>query len=120
MSTRPNECGYCNKDHGSNAPCSELDDAKGVGIAEALGLNPDTIAAPLCTYPDCMNSRRTRGLCHQHYQTWRSYARLGKAASDADLMKRGILLPEGEGGSPVKSHEAFLKGNTLTGKAVKS
>jgi hypothetical protein len=71
--------------------------------------------APKCIYPKCPNSRRTRGLCHQHYQTMRSYVRLGKA-DEADLMTRKLLLPEGTGGSPVEDHSAFLKGSTIRGE----
>lgn len=68
-----------------------------------------------CVYPGCDNSRRTRGLCHGHYQTMRSYVRLGKA-DENDLMSRGLLLPNGMGGSSVEGHEAFLKGSKVHGK----
>lgn len=75
--------------------------------------------APLlqCVYPGCAHTRRTRGLCHAHYQTMRSYVRLGRA-SEEDLMKRGLLLPEGTGGTKVTTgHDAFLIGSKVTGKA---
>jgi len=71
---------------------------------------------PLCLYPDCGNTRRTRGLCHGHYQVWRDRARKGVAAGDADLIRRGLLLPKGQGGSPlVGNGDAFLKGSTVRG-----
>ena len=78
----------------------------------------DRASSIYCLYPDCPFTRRTRGQCHGHYSVWRSYARLGKAASDADLIARGLLLPEGTGG--VKSnvgYDAFLKGSTVRGRA---
>ena len=71
--------------------------------------------APQCVYPSCRNSRRTRGLCHQHYQTMRSYVRDGKA-TEADLEARGLLLDKGTGGSPVQDHAAFLSGSDVRGE----
>jgi len=70
--------------------------------------------APRCIYPECCNTRRTRGLCHQHYQTMRSYVRDGKA-TEADLEARGLLLGKGTGGSPVAGHDAFLLGSDVRG-----
>lgn len=73
-----------------------------------------------CVYPKCENSRRTRGLCHGHYQTMRARVRAGKA-DEKDLEKRGLLLPKGTGGSPtnvVKDEnglDAFVKGSKLRG-----
>ena len=63
-----------------------------------------------CVYPGCSNTSRTRGLCHGHYQTWRSYERKGLALPEATLINRGLLLPKGTGGSPVTTgHDLFLK-----------
>lgn len=71
-----------------------------------------------CVYPGCPHSRRTRGLCHGHYQTMRSWVRLGKA-DEGDLVRRGLLLPEGTGGSRIEvGHEAFLKGSTVRGRGA--
>ena len=71
-----------------------------------------------CVYPGCPDSRRTRGLCHGHYQTMRSYVRLGRA-DEADLERRGLLLPKGTGGSKVEvGHEAFLKGSNVRGQGA--
>ncbi len=69
-----------------------------------------------CVYPDCTNTRRTRGLCHQHYQTMRSYVRDGKATEE-DLQRRGLLLDKGTGGSPVHDHSAFLLGSDAQGES---
>ncbi len=70
-----------------------------------------TYSAPTahrCTYPDCTNSRRSRGLCHGHYQAWRSHERKGTAAPEADLVAAGVILPaDVKGGSPVNGHSAF-------------
>ena len=63
----------------------------------------------LCVYPKCKNTPRTRGLCHPHYQTARAYIRAGKA-TEADLSERGLMLPNGQGGCSVDSHEALLLG----------
>jgi len=68
-----------------------------------------------CIYPGCTISRRTRGLCHGHYQTMRSYVRKGKASED-DLESRGLLMPRGTGGTSITTgHDAFLTGSTTTG-----
>ena len=69
-----------------------------------------------CVYPGCPNTPRTRGLCHGHYQTMRSYVRDGKATEE-DLMRRRLLLPKGEGSVPVADHKAFLLGSKLRGDA---
>lgn len=78
-----------------------------------------------CLYPDCPNSRRTRGLCHGHYQVMRQRVREAVAARqgtvlEIDLVKRGLLLPAGapDGGSPAPDHlGAFLPGSTVRGRA---
>jgi hypothetical protein len=67
-----------------------------------------------CVYPECPNSRRTRGLCHQHYQTMRSYVRDGRA-TEADLMRRGLLMEKGTGGASCNGHEAFKLGSKVKG-----
>ncbi len=69
-----------------------------------------------CVYPGCKNSRRTRGLCHGHYQTMRSYVRDGKATEE-DLLARGLLMPKGEGGGSVSGHRYFLLGSDMRGDA---
>lgn len=69
-----------------------------------------------CVYPGCENSRRTRGLCHQHYQTMRSYVRNGEA-DEADLEQRGLLMPKGTGGGKCNGHAAFKRGSTERGDA---
>lgn len=63
---------------------------------------PTKIKPKTCVYPECKNSRRTRGLCHGHYQTMRSRVRNG-AADEIDLERRGLLLPKGTGGSPTNT-----------------
>ncbi|MBT8453001.1 MAG: hypothetical protein KJO40_13615 [Deltaproteobacteria bacterium] len=74
-----------------------------------------------CVYPGCQNTRRTRGLCHGHYQTMRDRVRKG-LADEADLERRGLLLPKGTGGSPVitiKDSEGrcpFTLGSTIVGQ----
>ena len=76
----------------------------------------DLLRVPLsCVYPDCRNSRRTRGLCHQHYPTMRSYVRDGNA-TEPDLEARGLLLAKGTGGSPVADHSAFRLGSDARGE----
>ena len=74
------------------------------------------VLATVCVYPACTNSRRTRGLCHQHYQTMRSYVRAGKA-SEADLTARGLLTAKGVGGGYVIGHAAFLSSSHRRGSA---
>lgn len=60
-----------------------------------------------CVYPDCTNSRRTRGLCHGHYQVMRTYVRKGKV-TEADLEARGLLMPKGTGQGQTNGNDAFL------------
>lgn len=74
------------------------------------------LIAHRCIYPDCGNSRRTRGLCHGHYQTMRAYVRDGKS-TEVDLAKRGLLMPPGEGGGSVNGHDAFKLGSDKRGDA---
>ena len=75
-----------------------------------------------CVYPGCKNTARTRGLCHGHYQIMRDRVRKG-LADEADLERRGLLLPKGTGGSPVNhvqdenGVDAFVKGSTIRGNA---
>lgn len=77
-----------------------------------------TTTLPACTVPGCERSRRGRGLCHAHYQNWRSLDRKGKAASEEDLVRRGLLLPEGTGGSgKVGKFEGFKPGSEIQGEA---
>jgi len=63
-----------------------------------------------CLYPGCDNTPRTRGLCHPHYQSARSYIRGGKT-TEASLMRRSLLTPKGEGGSRVEHHHLLLDKN---------
>jgi hypothetical protein len=69
-----------------------------------------------CVYPDCENTSRTRGLCHAHYQTMRAWVRAGKA-DERDLTRRGLLMPLGQGSSPVEGHGAFAIGSKIRGRA---
>jgi hypothetical protein len=68
-----------------------------------------------CVHPDCINTSRTRGLCHNCYQAMRAYVRAGKA-SEADLESRGLLTPKGTGGSPSPSKAVFLLGSETIGR----
>jgi hypothetical protein len=73
-----------------------------------------TATTTRCQYPGCPHSRRTRGLCHGHYQTMRAYVRAGKA-QERDLEHRGLLLPKGEGGATITTgHDAFLLGSDVS------
>ncbi len=49
----------------------------------------------LCLYPACENTKRTRGLCHCHYQNARAYIRAGKI-TEADLEARGLMAAKGD------------------------
>jgi hypothetical protein len=82
-----------------------------------------------CVYPDCPNTRRTRGLCHGHYQTMRSRVRAADKDGtggdtlthgeklEADLQRRGLLLPKGTGGAPATdSARAFRIGSDIVAK----
>ncbi len=69
-----------------------------------------------CVYPGCLNTRRTRGLCHGHYQEWRRLARTDdkrgtdRCKSNDELEAEGLLLPEGTGGSSkAGKSEQFLR-----------
>jgi hypothetical protein len=46
----------------------------------------------------------------------RAYVRDGKA-DEADLARRGLLMPKGTGGSTVNGHNAFLLGSQALGRA---
>lgn len=70
-----------------------------------------------CVYPGCENTRRTRGLCHNHYQSMRSRVRDGRV-TEASLEERGLLLPKGTGGCSAKDHlKAFEADSTVKGDA---
>jgi hypothetical protein len=71
---------------------------------------------PQCVYPACVNTVRTRGLCHGHYQGMRAKVRAGKA-NEADLMKRRLLMPKGQGGSKINGLGAFDYGSRVRGDA---
>lgn len=72
-----------------------------------------------CLVPDCKNTRRTRGLCHTHYQACQTLLRDGRA-DDADLVRRGLRTAPGEhGGSPTIPFQGFHKGSTITGDGCK-
>lgn len=77
-----------------------------------------------CLYPGCDHTRRTRGLCHAHYQIMRDRARkwqreqqaLSTASFEADLERRGLLLPKGTGGVSARDHlDAFCIGSEVLG-----
>lgn len=72
-------------------------------------------AVPRCVYPDCWNSRRTRGLCHGHYQAARDRIRRGRV-TEVELIERGLLLAKGTGGSPVNGFDAFDAGSDARGE----
>jgi hypothetical protein len=68
-----------------------------------------------CIYPRCKNTRRTRGLCHGHYQTMRARVREGKV-TEGDLERRNLLLPKGTGGAPAGDYmRAFEAGSEVFG-----
>lgn len=72
---------------------------------------------PRCVYPGCLGTRRTRGLCHGHYQVMRDRVRKGRV-TEASLMARGLLLPSGTGGFPARDAlKAFEEGSTVRGDA---
>ncbi len=71
-----------------------------------------------CVYPKCPNTTRTRGLCHGHYQTMRDRVRKGHA-TEADLVRRGLLSQKGTGGTSVHSHTAFILGSKERGDLKK-
>ena len=80
-----------------------------------------------CLHPECRLTSRTRGVCHGHYQTMRSYVRKAvkagtctEAEYESDLMSRGLLLPKGTGGNPVSGHDVFQFGSTARGRGAKS
>jgi len=61
-----------------------------------------------CVYTGCDNSRRTRGLCHGHYQVLRTYIRQGKT-TEAEQEQKGLLMPKGTGQGRVPAgHGDFL------------
>jgi hypothetical protein len=68
-----------------------------------------------CVYPLCVNTTRTRGLCHGHYQAMRAKVRNGQA-TESDLVTRALLMPKGVGGTPaIGGHDAFTKGSEVRG-----
>ncbi len=69
-----------------------------------------------CVYPGCKNTRRTRGLCHAHYQSMRAMVRKGKA-TEADLTARGLLMKPGTGGMSSNGNAAFTLGSQARGDA---
>jgi hypothetical protein len=77
-----------------------------------------TTTLEACTVPGCERTRRGRGLCHPHYQNYRSLDRKGLAASEEDLMERGLLLPEGTGGAGrVGRFAGFQIGSEIRGES---
>ncbi len=76
-----------------------------------------------CLVPGCEGSRRTRGICHPHYQNWRAQARAGTAATDEDLMARGLLLPKsdptGGAGKVIPGKPFFSAGSVLKGDGAR-
>ena len=77
----------------------------------------DMVTGPrICLVPECLNSRRTRGLCHTHYQKAQTMLRAG-LASEADLVRRGLKTRHNQqGGSPTIPFDGFAKGSTVKGK----
>jgi len=70
-----------------------------------------------CIYPDCDHTRRTRGLCHGHYQVMRSRVRDGRV-TESELERRKLLMPKGTGGAPARdSLGAFDTGSDVVGNA---
>ena len=61
----------------------------------------------VCLYPGCNNTKRTRGLCHPHYQNARSYIRAGKVTED-ELEARGLLTPKGTGSAKINGSRLLL------------
>lgn len=69
-----------------------------------------------CLVPGCSNTRRTRGLCHSHYQNCQRMLRDGQA-DDRDLVRRGLRTAPGEpGGSPTLKFAGFAAGSKVRGK----
>lgn len=64
----------------------------------------------------CINSVRTRGLCHSHYQAAQRGRRNGYVTEE-DLVERGLMLPKGAGAAKVSGHSSFRLGSTVRGKA---
>ena len=61
-----------------------------------------------CHYPGCTNTRRTRGLCHGHYQAARAYVRQGKV-TELELLRRQMMTAPGKGGAPSIGNELLLE-----------
>lgn len=71
----------------------------------------------ICLHPECPNTTRTRGLCHNHYQAVRDRVRKGQA-EEADLVRRGLMTEKGTGGTAsVGSIDIFLLGSEVRGTA---
>jgi hypothetical protein len=60
---------------------------------------------------------RGRGLCNAHYKQATRLIKAGKA-SEADLVKRGLLLPSKKAKAKADA-KAFLKGSVVVGKKAK-
>lgn len=72
----------------------------------------------ICLHPECNNTSRTRGLCHNCYQACRDRIRQGKADED-DLVRRRLLTPKGMGGTKSGgSPDVFNQGRTETGRKI--
>ena len=67
-------------------------------------------SSPICLYPACINTSRSRGLCHHHYQNMRAYVRAGKV-TEADLEARGMISPKGRGNGCVDHSKLLLDPN---------
>jgi hypothetical protein len=67
-----------------------------------------------CVYPKCVERIRGRGLCNAHYKQANRLIKAGKA-SEADLVKRGLLLPSKKAKAETDA-KAFLKGSAVVGK----
>lgn len=75
------------------------------------------LASSGCLYPGCDHTRRTRGLCHGHYQVMRSRVRAGRVTEE-ELESRGLLTAKGTGGVPASdSLRAFEAGSEVRGDA---
>ncbi len=68
-----------------------------------------------CRYPGCTHTRRTRGLCHGHYQVACDRIRKG-FVTESNLEARGLLLTKGTGGAYAPDlHDVFRAGSDVYG-----